>query len=157
MSSSMMMLERGMSTLGATTVVAPQPMAGAMPAAAGNWCMLPRCEIKVEKCNGGIKIVCNCDDEVACGALQNLCKMLAGGQCSCCCTWNGLTMCQCNFCCGNCQCEMTANGVCITCMSGDKKCCDMLQACCECLSSCMDAGCCCYVCFGNTPVCCGTC
>ncbi len=156
MASAMMMLERGMATPGMTMGAAPQMTPGTLPAS-GNWCMLPRCEIKVEKCKGGLKLVCCCEDDIACGALQNLCKMLAGGMCSCCCTWNGMTMCQCNFCCGNCTCEMTKDGVCITCTSGDEECCEMLQACCECLSTCLESGCCCYVCLGGTPVCCGTC
>lgn len=151
--SSMMMMERGMAMPGMTSQgMTPQTSMG-MP----GMMMVPRCTIRLEKCSGGMKMVCSCDDEVACGAMQNLCKMLAGGMCSCCCTWNGMMMCQCNLCCANCQCEMTKDGCCITCTSGDKKCCEMLQACCECLSACMDAGCCCYVCFGNTPVCCGTC
>jgi len=152
MSSAMMMMERGMSMPGMTPGMNPQT-----PMGTPSMMMVPRCTISMEKCAGGMKMVCTCDDEIACGAMQNLCKMLAGGMCSCCCTWNGMMMCQCNLCCANCQCEMTKDGCCITCTSGDKKCCEMLQACCECLSTCMEAGCCCYVCFGNTPVCCGSC
>jgi hypothetical protein len=152
-----MMLERGATmpgmggaAFGATATPGAQPTTG-------NYCVLPRCTIKLEKCAGGCKITCSCEDEVACGALQNLCKMLAGGMCSLCCTWNGMTMCQCNLCCGSCKCEMTKDGCCITCTSGDKQCCEMLQSCCACLKTCLDAGCCCYVCFNNTPVCCGSC
>jgi hypothetical protein len=122
-----------------------------------NWCVLPRCEMKFEKCAGGCKITCQCDDEVACATLQNLCKSLAGGLCSCCCTCNGIPCCQCNFALCHCQCECTKSGVCITCTTGDKACCDMIQACCECLAACCKAGCCCYLCFNNTPVCCSTC
>jgi hypothetical protein len=125
--------------------------------AAANWCVLPRCEIKFEKCTGGFKIQCVCDDNVACGTLQNLCRMMSEGLCSCCCTYNGITVCQCNFSFCNCKCEYTKNGVCITCSSGDKKCCEMLQACCESLSCCCDNGCCCYISFNNNPICCGTC
>ena len=148
--STIMMSERAMATGANMTTV----NSSAIPAAA-NMCMLPRCTMKFEKCAGGFKINCSCDDEVACGALQNLCKMLAGGACSCCCLWNGMTMCMCNLCCGHCKCEMTKNGCCITCTSGDKECCKMLQACCDCLSACYDAGCQCCVSLGNTPVCCG--
>jgi hypothetical protein len=83
--------------------------------------------------------------------------MLAGQPCSCCCTWNGVTLCQCNLCCGKCECEMTKNGCKITCTSGDKSCSDMLQTFAKSLTTCMQAGCTCYVCFGNTPVCCCTC
>ena len=153
MSNAMMMMERGMGMPGMSTPgMTPQAPLG-MPA----MMMVPRCNIRMEKCAGGMKMVCECDDEIACGAMQNLCKMLAGGMCSCCCTWNGMMMCQCNMCCANCQCDMTKKGCTISCTSGDKQCCEMLQACCDCLCACMEAGCCCYVCFGNTPVCCGTC
>ncbi len=107
MSSAMMMMERGMSMPGMTTPgMSPQTPVG-MPA----MMMVPRCTIRMEKCAGGMKMVCTCDDEIACGAMQNLCKMLAGGMCSCCCTWNGMMMCQCNLCCANCQCEMTKDGL----------------------------------------------
>jgi hypothetical protein len=121
------------------------------------FCMIPRCEMRVEKCQNGMKIICRCDDEAACGVLQNLCKMLAGGLCTCGCTLNGITICQYNFACGNCKCEYTDEGITITCTSGDKTCCQTIQACCQCLSACIDAGCCCYLSFNNTPVCCGSC
>ena len=125
---------------------------GAAPAA--NWCVVPRCTLKVEKCPGGLKLHCKCDDDVACATLQNLCKMLAGSMCSCCCTLNGVPCCTLNLACGICTCECTKDGVCITCTSGDKACCEMIQACCDCLACLCKNGCCCYVCFGNTPVCC---
>jgi hypothetical protein len=83
--------------------------------------------------------------------------MLADGMCSCCCTLNGIAVCQCNLACGICTCESTKDGVCITCKSGDKACCEIIQACCDCLSQCLHSGCCCYVSFHNTPVCCGCC
>jgi len=131
---------------------------GAAPApTAGGYCVVPRCTIKVEKCAGGMKIKCVCDDEVSCLTLQNLCKALCDGMCSCCCTMNGMTVCQCNLCCGICTCEPTKDGVCITCKSGDKACCDMIQACCDCMAKCLESGCCCYVSFQGTPVCCGCC
>ena len=152
--SSAMLLER--SALGAGHSPAPFGSAIGSPSAApANWCIVPRCNIQVEKCQGGLKLRCVCEDEVATATLQNLCKMLADGLCSCSCTWNGICICQCNLACGNCACEYTHDGVSITCTSGDKACCDMLQACCECLSKCLKNGCCCYVSFGNTPVCCG--
>lgn len=139
------------------TTVGWQPTPSAPSAMPGNWCVLPRCEYKFEKCEGGFKIHCICEDEVACGTLQNLCRMLADGMCSCCVTQNGMVVCQCNITMGHCSCEFTKDGVCITCMSGDQKCCEMLQACCDCLACCCEAGGCCYLSFGNTPVCCGTC
>ena len=152
-----MMMERagmgmqgmGMPAMGAPAVGAP----AGMPAAA-NWMMVPRCTMKMEKCSGGMKITCSCDDKMAASMVQNLCTMLAGGMCSCYCMMNGMVVCQCNLCCGNCKCEMTKDGCCITCTSGDKACCNMLQACCDCMECCMEAGCMCCVCFGGTPVCC---
>lgn len=134
--------------------------AGTTPAstpASNNWMVLPRCELRFEKCAGGFKIHCCCDDEVACATLQNLCKMSCDGLCSLCCTQNGIPCCQFNLCQGNCRCELTKDGCCITCTSGDKGCCEMLQACCDCLSCCCEQGCCCYITFGNTTVCCGKC
>lgn len=125
--------------------------------APSNVCILPRCTVKFEKCKGGLKIECRCDDDVACGALQNLCKMLQGGVCNCCCLWNGTTICQCNLCCGHCKCELTKDGCCITCTSGDNACCEMLQACCQCLEACCKSGCTCYISLGGTPICCCTC
>jgi len=149
-----MLLERSPfgSTFGHTQ--AGQGFPAASPAA-GNWCVLPRCTVKAEKVQGGLKLWCKCDDEVAKGTVQNLCKMLADGLCSCVCTLNGISVCQFNFTCGICKCEYTKDGVCINCTSGDKHCADLLQACCDCISKCLDTGCCCYVSFNNNPVCCG--
>jgi len=150
------MLERapmGATGFASSSMGAPAPSSPAT----GNWCVVPRCTMKVEKCAGGMKLRCSCDDEVSCGTLQNLCKMLCDGMCSCCCTMNGICVCQCNLTMGICTCEYTKDGVCITCKSGDKACCEMIQACCDCLSKCLESGCCCYVSFHNTPVCCGCC
>lgn len=132
----------------------PAPGQAATPQA-GNWCVVPRCEVRVEKCKGGLKLHCTCDDDVACATLQNLCRSLSAGLCSVCCTQNGIPCCQVNLCCGNTKCELTKDGCCITCTSGDKACCDILQACCDALACCLQNGCCCYVCFNSTPVCCG--
>jgi len=148
---STMMMERSTSNPANTFGT---PATSPVPA---NVCILPRCELKFEKCEGGIKISCCCEDDVACGALQNLCKMLQGGVCNCCCVWNGQSVFQCNLCCGHTKCEMTQNGCCITCTSGDNGCCEMLQACCDSLCACCKAGCTCCISFGGTPVCCGTC
>ena len=131
------------------------PMGGQNPAA--SCLMVPRCTMKVEKCQGGMKMTCMCEDKTACEMVQSLCRMLAGGMCSCCMMMNGMMVCCCNLTMGMCKCEMTKDGVCITCTSGDAKCCEMIQACCDCMSECMDAGCSCCLCFNNTPVCCGTC
>lgn len=152
------MLERvpGLATGGTNFGWQPTGAPTATPTAA-NWCVLPRCELRFEKCAGGFKIHCRCDDEMSAATLQNLCKMVSDGLCSCCCTCNGIPCCQINLCMGTCKCELTKDGCCITCTSGDKACCEMLQACCDCLSCCCENGCCCYISFGNTPVCCGKC
>lgn len=122
-----------------------------------NMFLLPRCTIRAEKCKGGFKLCCDCEDEVACSMLQNLCQMLEGGLCGCCCLQNGIAVCTCSFCCGTCKCENTADGVCITCTSGDAKCCEILQGCCDCICCCLEAGCTCCVTINGTPVCCGCC
>jgi hypothetical protein len=122
-----------------------------------NWLTVPRCTMKVEKCPGGMKLTCSCDDKTACSMVQNLCTMLQGGMCSCCCMMNGMTVCCYNFTMGMCRCETTDKGVCVTCTSGDPECGKMIQACCDCLSSMLKAGCTCCVMFNNTPVCCGCC
>ena len=153
--SSAMLMERaslGFAGMGSPSMGA-QSAPGAAPAA--NWCVVPRCTLKVEKCQGGMKLHCKCDDEVACGTLQNLCKMLAGGMCSCCCMMNGMMVCCCNLTMGMCKCESTKDGVSIACTSGDKECSTMIQACCDCMSAMMEAGCTCCVMLNNTPVCCG--
>jgi hypothetical protein len=89
----------------------------------------------MEKCTGGMKITCVCDDKMACSMLQNLCSMMANSKCSLCCMMNGAMVCCCNLTMGLCICEMTAAGVCVTCMSGDEACCDMIQACCDCMGA----------------------
>ena len=157
--SSTMMMERsgvGMPAMGYPGVGTPTMGSPTGTPAVTNWLMVPRCTVKVEKCTGGLKIHCSCDDQMACSMVQNLCTMLAGGMCSCCCMLNGMTVCTCNLTMGMCKCEMTEDGVCITCTSGDSKCCEMLQACCDCVSCCVQAGCTCCVMLNNTPLCCGT-
>ncbi|SIO27879.1 hypothetical protein SAMN05444166_3431 [Singulisphaera sp. GP187] len=126
----------------------------AMPAGM-NMMMVPRCTIKMEKCAGGMKITCGCDDKMACSMMQNLCTMLAGGMVSCCMMMNGMMVCSCNLMMGMSKCEMTEDGCCITCTSGDKDCCAMIQACCDCCDTMMKAGCTCCIMMNGTPVCCG--
>ena len=120
-----------------------------------NWMMVPRCSLKLEKCTGGFKMLCACEDMMACSMVQNLCTMLAGGMCSCCCMMNGMMVCCCNMSMGMCKCEMTKHGVSVTCTSGDPKCCEMIQACCDCLNCSLEAGCTCCFLMNSTPVCCG--
>jgi hypothetical protein len=145
-----MMMERtamGMPGMGAMGAQAPM-QTGA------NWLMVPRCTVKMEKCQGGMKIMCSCADATGCAMVQNLCGAMAGGMCSCCAMCNGMMCCCCNLTMGMCKCDMTKDGVCITCTSGDAKCCEMIQSCCDCMSAMMKAGCTCCVMMNNTPVCC---
>ena len=119
--------------------------------------MMPRCTMKMEKCTGGMKITCMCDDEMAAATLQNMCKMMAGGMMSMCCIINGMMMCKCNMAMCKRECAMPKDGVCMTCTCGDKAMCDLLQACCDCMCMCMKAGCMCCMMIGGMPMCCGCC
>jgi hypothetical protein len=160
MSTAMMMDRTGMGMPGMGLPGMGTPTMGAptgVPTATNYMMMVPRCTFKMEKCAGGMKITCSCDDKAACSMVQNLCTMLAGGMCSCCCMMNGMMVCCCNFTMGMCHYEMTPDGCCMTCTSGDAKCCEMIQACCDCLCTMMEAGCTCCFMMNNTPVCCGTC
>ena len=102
----------GMMNSGAT-------MPGMATPPAINPMMVPRCTMKMEKCTGGMKMTCSCDDPVACSMMQNLCTMLAGGMVSCCCMMNGMMVACCNLTMGMCKCEMTKDGCTMTCTSGD--------------------------------------
>lgn len=156
--SSTMMMERtglgmpgmGMPGMGTSPMHTPTGMAPA-----SGYLMVPRCTMKIEKCQGGMKIICSCDDQMACSMMQNLCTMLQGGMCSCCAMMNGMMVCSYNLTQGMCRCEMTDKGMCLTYTSGDSKCSEMIQACCDCLSCMINAGCTCCVMMNNTPVACG--
>ncbi|VTS00950.1 hypothetical protein [Tuwongella immobilis] len=128
-----------------------------MPQMMPNMVMVPRCSMKIVKCEGGIKIMAMCDDPTACTMMQNLCTMMAGGMCSLCCMMNGMMVCCCNLTMGACKLEMMNNGCCLTCTSGDDNCCAMIQSCGDCLMTCMESGCCCCMMIGGTPVCCCMC
>lgn len=151
-----MMMERTMMGMpGMTTpTMGTMPMGGPSGVMAPNTMMVPRCTMKIEKCQGGMKITCCCDDTTACTMMQNLCQMLAGGMCSVCCMMNGMVVCCCNLTMGVCKVEMTKDGCCLTCTSGDKACCDMIQACCDCLACMVKCGCTCCLMMNGTPVCC---
>lgn len=120
-----------------------------------NMMMVPRGTIKMEKCEGGMKITCSCDDKMASSTMQNLCTMLTGGMVSCCTMMNGMMTSCCNLMMGMSKCETTDDGCCFTCTSGDKDCAAMIQACCDCCSTMMAAGCTCCLMMNGTPVCCG--
>jgi hypothetical protein len=152
-----MMVERpgmGMPTMGMPGSTGM--MGGTAGATTGmNMMMVPRCKMKFEKCTGGMKVHCVCEDKVSAGMLQNLCTMMAGGMFSCCMMMNGMTACCCNMTMGMCKCEATEMGVTMTCTSGDKECAAMIQACCECCATMMKSGCTCCMMVSNMPVCCG--
>jgi hypothetical protein len=155
--SSTLLMERtgmGMSGMGVSGLGSPTGAPTGVPMGT-NFLMVPRCTLKLEKCTGGFKITCVCDDKVTASMVQNLCTMLQGGMCSCCVMFNGMPVNLCNLTMGMCRCEPTDSGCCITCTSGDKECCEMIQACCDCISCCLNAGCTCCVMMNNTPVCCG--
>jgi hypothetical protein len=155
---STMMVNPGMMGVGmmgnAMTGMAPGMTGQSVPGVQGGM-MVPRCTIKMEKVQGGMKMTCTCDDQMASSMMQSLCTMLQGGLCSCCLMMNGMMMCCCNLMMGMCKCEMSGKGCTITCTSGDPKCAEMIQACCDCMTTMLKAGCTCCVLMNNTPVCCG--
>src|SRR5262245_39152918 len=97
------------------------------------------CELSFEKCAGGFRLGCCCDDSMECADLQSLCEAICERNCICCCVRDGVEVCNFNLCCGQCKCEGTKDGCCITCSSS--KCCDTLQAICDCLECCCQDGC----------------
>jgi hypothetical protein len=129
-------------------------MPGVSPAGSG-YLVVPRCTFRYEKIQGGLKIICICDDPMARSVLQNLCTALQGGLCSCSCTLNGVTVCNYNFTMGLCKCELTDQGCSVTCTSGDQKCGEMIQSCCDCLATLCNNGCTCCLLLANNPICCG--
>ena len=147
----MMAMDRmmmGMPAMGATG------MGMQMPAGGMNMMMIPRCTMKMEKCKGGMKMMCTASDETAGAMMQNLCTMLAGGMTSVNMMMNGMMMMNCNMMMGMCKCEMTTDGMNMTWMSGDAACCEMIQCCCDAMMKMMACGCTCCVSMNNTPVCC---
>jgi hypothetical protein len=151
------MMERNLGMPGMAASSLGSPTVTGAGAVAPNVIMVPRCTMKVEKVQGGMKVTCSCEDKTAASMVQNLCTMLAGGMCSLCCTMNGMTVCVCNLTMGICKCDMTKDGCCLTCTSGDPKCCEMIQGCCDCVTAMLKGGCSCCFMMNSTPVCCGTC
>lgn len=117
-------------------------------------CLL-RCEMRMERCEGGCKITCSCDNADDCCSLQAICEAMAGKMCCMTCSRDGEMICHCSMsCCGNCECKMTADGVCISCTSADCNCADLIQAMCDCIRRCQACGCECTLCFDEKAVCC---
>jgi hypothetical protein len=79
----------GVTMTGATGMVGSP---SAMPAGT-NMMMVPRCALTFEKCKGGVKVTCSCEEKVSAGMLRNLCTRMASGLCSCSCVMNGMMVC----------------------------------------------------------------
>ena len=61
----------GMGMPGMTLGTGMDPMSGTSPMMPGMMTM-PRCNMmKFEKCSGGMKITCTCQDQMACSMMQN--------------------------------------------------------------------------------------
>jgi hypothetical protein len=153
--STMMMERPAMGMMGMGGMTGMPGMSTPATMAPTNMMMVPRCTMKMEKCNGGMKITCTCSDQMSCTMMQNLCGMLSGGMVSCCMMMNGMMVCCCNLTMGMCKCEMTKDGCTVTCTSGDAACGAMIQGCCDCMNVMMKSGCTCCMMMNNTPVCCG--
>src|SRR4051812_24527239 len=68
----------GMAGMGMTGMGAPTMGTGMMGGTSTmpsgmNMMMVPRCTMTMEKCPGGMKITCTCEDATSAGMLQNLC------------------------------------------------------------------------------------
>lgn len=133
----------------------PMPGMGMMPGMMGGMgMMMPRCTMTMEKCEGGMQMMCIASDDMATAMMQNLCTMMAGGMPSMCMMMNGMMVMNCNMMMGMCKFEMTAQGMMMTCTSGDTMMCKMIQACCDCMMTMMECGCTCCLCMNGMPVCC---
>ena len=119
--------------------------------------MMPRCTMKMEKCKGGVKITCTCDDKTSAAMLHQLCMSMTGSMFGCCIVMNGAMICCCNLTMGMCKMEMTEMGMCMMCTSGDAMCEKMIQTCCDCMMAMMMPGCLCCMMMGGVPVCCHHC
>jgi hypothetical protein len=158
MSSTLMMERTGMGVQGVGVPGFTAPTMGTQPGmhVGANWFPVPRCTFKFEKCSGGVKFHCHCEDELARSTVQNLCTMLAGGMCSVSVFQNGMTVTCFNFTQGQCKFEPTDHGFCFSCVSGDNHWSQMLQSFCECVGYMMECGCTCCFFISNTPVCWGS-
>src|SRR5436305_4696711 len=67
------------------------------------------CELSFEKCRGGFRIHCCCDDAMECDDLQCLCEAICECNCSCCCVRDENQICNINLC-DHCTCENTKDG-----------------------------------------------
>ncbi len=95
-----------------------------------NMMMIPRTIMQVEKCDNGMKIMCNSQDANNCEMMTNLHSMLSGSTTSMCMMMNGIMVMNCNMVMGMCKCEMTEEGMCINWSSGDSMMCNMITVLC---------------------------
>jgi hypothetical protein len=141
----------GMGMMGGMMMPGSGMMAGAMP----GMMMAPRCTIAMERCPGGMRMTCTCEDKTSAAMLGNLMMMMQNGMCSCYMMMNGMPMCVCNVgMMGVCKVEMMEMGCTITCTSGDKHCEKMIQSCCDCMMGMMMPGMTCCVMMNGMPVAC---
>ena len=119
--------------------------------------MVPRCEMTMEKIQGGMRCTCVCSDKTAAAMLQQLCMMNPNGMLGCCMMMNGMCISQCCMPMGMCQVQMTDTGCVMTCTSGDQSASKMISASCDCMTNMMMPGCTCYMTMNGMPVCCCVC
>jgi len=131
------------------------PAMGAMGMPAGGMgMMIPRCTVRMEKMQGGMRMHCTGMDEMATKMMQHAVAMMGSGMMSCAMMMNGMMAMRCNMIMGLCKCEMTADGMMVTYTSGDAQCAAMIQQCCDSMMMMMANGCTCCVMMNNMPVCC---
>jgi hypothetical protein len=135
-------------TMGMPAMGTPMSMPGS-----GMGMMTPRCTIRMEKMNGGMRMTCMGVDEMSTKMMQNMMGMMGSGMMSCAMMMNGMMAMRCNMMMGMCKTEMTTDGMMVTYTSGDPQYMAMIQACCDCMSMMMSNGCSCIVMMNNMPVC----
>ena len=140
-----------------STAVMNKSQAAIEAAVTPNMCDAVQCTLRFEKCKGGFRIHCCCDDQTECPEFQTLCQALCDGNMLCCCMHNGNPIGSINLCCGECECDCASDGCCVTCTGCDKNRCKILRACCDFLEICCKNGGCCNICFSDTCCCSGTC
>ena len=155
MTSAVMMDRTNMGVQGMTGMT---PSNGGMPTMSptgANYLMVPRCTFRFEKCQGGMKITCVCDDPMARSMMQNLCTMLAGGMCILLLhdeRHDGLLLQPDD---GHVQVRDDRQGLLHHLHHRRSEVLRDDPGCCDCISACCKAGCTCCVMMNNTPVCCG--
>jgi hypothetical protein len=138
----------------APTLPGMAPPQSGMSAAKPATLMVPRCTFEVEKCKGGMKVTCSCDDKVAFGMLATLCLMLQGGTAGFYGLLNGMTLYYFQVL-GSGKYEQGDGWVCFTFTSTEPGGIRMLQDTCDHLLSLLRSGLTCWLTMNNTAVCAG--